>query len=57
MTVQEWVAALPDTGAVAEDDLEDENEDTDAGEADLVLGAEAGFNGGQGPSSRCIFLI
>ena len=57
MTVQEWVAALPDTGAVAEDDLEDENEDTDAGEADLVLGAEAGFNGGQGPSGRCIFLI
>ena len=55
VTVQEWVAALPDTEPVTdnivannadhEDDTDnEETPDTDDAEIDLVLGAEAGYN-------------
>ena len=47
VTVQEWVAALPDNG----NDVDNKDDDVDeavedVGETDLVLGAEAGYAGG-----------
>ena len=56
VTVQEWVAALPDTDTEAPDDedgprdLVTERRDSchERDEADLVLGAEAGYSQGSG---------